>query len=162
MRQADILHRLTRLSGDGVVIPPEIADPARDRPTLIAFGALLRPLVAGAGTVRLHVVGADNVGRVPRGDTNATRHLLKKAILPRVTASLSPPAPSISTPGASFSRADDKGVPDTAVPPTDGRHMDGLPAHAPPSDASPTVASAADASIGSIWASVVNLWAADG
>lgn len=84
MGQADISRSLARLDGTGVVIPAEAAEPAKDEATLIAFGALFRPMVAQGNLVQLHIVNADNSGMVPKGNTDVTRRMLQAAVLPPV------------------------------------------------------------------------------
>lgn len=114
MLQSGISRTLGRLGGDGIVVPPEIADPDRDGPALMAFGALFRPIVAGATPSRLHIVGVDSAGLVPRGDTDVTRALLQKAVSPKVEAVIS--KPDVPAPGK-FSLGDSTGAPDTAAAP---------------------------------------------
>ncbi|MDB5658033.1 MAG: putative cellulose synthase [Cypionkella sp.] len=122
MRQTDMSRSLARLSGADIVIPPEVAKPARDTETLIAFGALLRPLVSDTTKARLHIVDLDGVGLVPTGSTGVTRRLLQNAVYPSLGLPTAPttspdatlpaapassePAASADDPGFSLSNAD--------------------------------------------------------
>ncbi|MEO8242008.1 MAG: cellulose biosynthesis cyclic di-GMP-binding regulatory protein BcsB [bacterium] len=113
MWQSDISRSLARIGGDGIVIPPEIADPTRDEPTLLAFGALFRPLATDRVPARLHVVDVGSVGLVPRGDTGVTRQMLQTAVFPRLQTTL--PQPAAASPAA-YTLADDNGLPAKAAP----------------------------------------------
>ncbi len=137
MRQADILHSLAQLGGDGIEIPAEVADPVQDLPTLIAFGSLFRPLTAQAAPVRLHIVGAESAGLVPRGTTDVTRRMLQTAVFAPVVASLPDTAANAIGRTAKFSLADSEGLPTTAAPQP-----------VPDSD--------------TFWQSLGHLWSADG
>ncbi|MGV8989603.1 MAG: cellulose biosynthesis cyclic di-GMP-binding regulatory protein BcsB [Cypionkella sp.] len=137
MRQADISHSLAQLGGDDIMIPPEIADPVRDEPTLIAFGARFPPLMTQGDRTRLHIVGVDSAGLVPRGNTDVTRRMLQTAVFPLVQTALPQPVAAPSGVSTSFSLADDNGLPALAAP--------------------QTVAPG-----GSIWSGFDHLWSAEG
>lgn len=115
MQQTDMARSLLRLGGEDVVIPPEVADPARDGATLLAFGALLRPLVQDEIAAQLHIVGLDAVGLVPTGDTGVTRRMLQDAVFraPDLTVTAPAPAAKADAPAPSFSLAAEDG---TAAP----------------------------------------------
>ncbi|MDO9525624.1 MAG: cellulose biosynthesis cyclic di-GMP-binding regulatory protein BcsB, partial [Gemmobacter sp.] len=120
MRQADMSRSLARLDGTDIVIPAEVADPARDADTLLAFGAVLRPLVSDGTTVQLRVISFEAAGLVPTGTTGVTRRMLQNAVFPKLEGSVPPPAQVSTTPATrSFSLADADGlaVPDQAVQP---------------------------------------------
>ena len=112
MRQDDIARSLARLDGTGIVIPSEAADPAHDAATLTAFGSLFRPLTAAGSPVRLHIVGVDFAGILPKGSTDVTRQILQAAVSPRIDAVLplakptAAPAASVKTPAFTLSNGD--------------------------------------------------------
>ena len=143
MQQADISRSLARLDGTGVVIPAEAADPAHDEATLIAFGALFRPLSPG-DPARLHIVGTDFAGIVPKGNTDVTRRILQIAVSPHLDIALPLPAPT-PAPAApakptDFNLAGSDGLPAQAAP---------LPLPAP--DTGPT-----------LMQSIFRLWSSEG
>ena len=148
MQQADILRSLTRLGGDGLVFPTEVADPLKADSALLAFGALFNRLEQAGKPARLHVVGIDDVGLVPRGTTDVTRRMLLAAVYPvvatkvqdAVVAAIPTPQPA-TVPG--FSLADGNDLP---------AQSGGVPAADPAKDApqhTPT-ASARDWVVGQI------------
>jgi hypothetical protein len=111
MQQTDLWRGLARLGGEDVTVPEELADPTRDVATLVAFSALLRPLLADERETRLNVVGLDAVSLVPTGDTGVTRRILQNAVFPSLErATPLPDAEPAVTAGQSYSLGDETGA----------------------------------------------------
>ena len=83
MQQADMLRGLSRVGGASVVVPNASASSS----ALLAFGALLQPLVADDVTAQLNIVSLDTVGLVPTGQTEVTRRMLQDAVYPSLASS---------------------------------------------------------------------------
>ncbi|MDR7127162.1 hypothetical protein J2X53_004011 [Pseudorhodobacter sp. 4114] len=117
MQQADMSRSLSRLGGADVSIPSQVAASPAGSAALLAFAALLRPLVTDGSKANLYVVGLDTVGLVPTGETGVTRRMLQNAVYPALEATIAPavtPQAPPETPGYSLATAD--GVSATADP----------------------------------------------
>ncbi|MDN5788641.1 cellulose biosynthesis cyclic di-GMP-binding regulatory protein BcsB [Pseudorhodobacter sp.] len=90
MHQSDLLRSLAFLDGNDVSVPAKVADPEKDRETLLDFAALFRPLIppASSATDRpaLHVVGLDGAGLIPIWNTGLTRRALQVAFDTRLVS----------------------------------------------------------------------------
>ncbi|MGO4854147.1 hypothetical protein [Phaeovulum sp. W22_SRMD_FR3] len=110
MIQTDMWRSLARLGGDDVEIPAEIASPGNGDDALIAFGALLRPLITDGAPSKLHVVGLDGVGLVPTGGTGVSRRMLQNAVYPAAQFPVVLPAEPEMPEATAFALADATGA----------------------------------------------------
>ena len=111
MQQADMSRSLSRLGGTDISIPNQSAASPAGSAALLAFGALLRPLVTDGSTAQLHVVGLDSVGLVPTGETGVTRRMLQNAVYPSLEVTIEPPvATEVPTEAPGFRLATADGV----------------------------------------------------
>jgi cellulose synthase operon protein B len=111
MTQTDMSRSLARLGGSDVVIPEELATQPQNAETLIAFGALFRPLVQDGVSSTLHIVGLDGVGLVPVGRTGVTRRMLQNAVYPATQFPLVLPSEPEMPAATAFALADATGAP---------------------------------------------------
>jgi cellulose synthase operon protein B len=106
MRQNDLLGSLAELDGRNVIVPiVQAGEQTRSLGAELDFAAVLFPIIASDQGPVLHVVGIENAGLIPTGDTGITRRALqdvvdmRRAAPPAVTA-MAAPAQVAPTPAA--------------------------------------------------------------